>query len=152
METVKGYKVFNPDWTCLGKQYHCPGEFEENVELRVCGSGMHFCENLADCFSYYSFSPDNHVAEVEAFGDVSREGNKCCTNKLRIIREIEWDEVLRICNTGNRNTGNRNTGNRNTGDWNTGNRNTGNWNTGDWNTGDWNTGCFMTKNQTIHFF
>ena len=28
---VKGYKVFNPDWTCRGKQYSCPGNFEEDV-------------------------------------------------------------------------------------------------------------------------
>lgn len=27
--SVKGYKVFNPDWTCRGKQYSCPGTFEE---------------------------------------------------------------------------------------------------------------------------
>ena len=28
MEKVKGYKVFNPDWTCMEKQYSCPGKFE----------------------------------------------------------------------------------------------------------------------------
>jgi hypothetical protein len=26
---VKGYKVFNSDWTCRDKQYTCPGTFEE---------------------------------------------------------------------------------------------------------------------------
>ena len=36
---VKGYKVFNPDWTCRGKQYSCPGNFEEDVTLSVCNSG-----------------------------------------------------------------------------------------------------------------
>lgn len=34
-EFVKGYKVFNPDWTCKGKQYTCPGKFEEDVEISV---------------------------------------------------------------------------------------------------------------------
>ena len=24
-ETVRGYKVFNSDWTCRDKQYTCPG-------------------------------------------------------------------------------------------------------------------------------
>lgn len=28
-EVVHGFKVFNPDWTCRGKQYTCPGKFEE---------------------------------------------------------------------------------------------------------------------------
>lgn len=41
---VKGYKVFNSDWTCRDKQYTCPGEFEEDVELDVCHCGLHFCK------------------------------------------------------------------------------------------------------------
>ena len=165
-EVVRGFKVFRPDWTCSPngntKQYTCPGKFEEEGELDVCGHGMHFCENAADCFNYYSFDGRNKVAEVIAYGQVLKEGNKSCTDKLEIVREIPWDEVLRIvntgknctgrcntgdCNTGNRNTGNRNTGNRNTGDRNTGDRNTGDWNTGNRNTGDCNTGNRNTGNR-----
>ena len=183
---VHGFKVFRPDWTCSPngntKQYTCPGKFEEEGELDVCGHGMHFCQTAADCFNYYSFNSENKVAEVIAYGDVRTDGDKSCTDKLEIVREIPWDEVLRIvnigknctgrcntgdwntgnrntgdCNTGDWNTGNRNTGNRNTGDCNTGNRNTGNRNTGDCNTGDWNkssfnTGCFNTEEQKIMLF
>ena len=173
---VHGFKVFRPDWTCSPngntKQYTCPGKFEEEGELDVCGHGMHFCQTAADCFNYYSFNSENKVAEVIAYGEVRTDGDKSCTDKLEIVREIPWDEVLRIvnigknctgrcntgdCNTGNRNTGNRNTGDCNTGDCNTGNRNTGNWNTGDCNTGDcnkssFNTGCFNTEEQKIMLF
>ena len=151
---VHGFKVFNPDWTCSPngntKQYACPGKFEEEGELNICGHGMHFCQIAADCFNYYSFDSSNKVAEVIAYGDVRTDGNKSCTDKLEIVREITWDEVLRIvnlgknctgfCNTGDRNTGDRNTGDRNTGDRNTGDRNTGNCNTGNCNTGNRNTG------------
>ena len=151
---VHGFKVFRPDWTCSPngntKQYTCPGKFEEEGELDVCGHGMHFCQTAADCFNYYSFNSENKVAEVIAYGDVRTDGDKSCTDKLEIVREIPWDEVLRIvnigknctgrCNTGDRNTGNRNTGDRNTGDRNTGNRNTGDRNTGNRNTGNRNTG------------
>ena len=166
---VHGFKVFRSDWTCSPngntKQYTCPGKFEEEGELVVCFHGMHFCQTAADCFNYYSFDSNNKVAEVIAYGEVQTEDDKSCTDKLEIVREIPWDEVLRIVNigknctgrcntgdwntgncntgdgnTGNCNTGNRNTGNRNTGDWNTGNRNTGDWNTGDRNTGNGNTG------------
>ena len=154
---VHGFKVFNPDWTCRYKQYTCPGKFEEEGELEVCGHGMHFCQTAADCFNYYDFNSDNKVAEVIAYGEVLTEGDKSCTDKLEIVREIAWDEVLHIVNigkncTGNRNTGdwntgNWNTGNCNTGDWNTGNRNTGNRNTGDWNTGNRNTGDWNTGNR-----
>ena len=148
---VKGYKVFDPDWTCSGKQYTCPGKFEEEGELEVCGHGMHFCQTAADCFNYCHFDSKNKVAEVIAYGEVKTDGDKSCTDKLEIVREIPWNEVLRITNIGKNCTGCRNTGNRNTGDWNTGNgntgnRNTGNCNTGDRNTGDWNTGNGNTGN------
>ena len=162
---VHGFKVFNPDWTCSSegntKQYTCPGKFEEEVELDICGQGMQFCQNAADCFNYYSFDSENKVAEVIAYGEVRTNGDKSCTDKLEIVREIPWEEVLRIVNTGknctgNRNTGDCNTGDRNTGhcntgDWNTRNRNTGDCNTGDCNTGSWNTGdCNTGDRNTGH--
>ena len=183
-QPVKGYKVFNPDWTCKGFQYEVGKIFEEDVKPDCCNRGFHFCTKASDCFNYYSFDPSNKVAEVLALGEVDSHSDdtKCCTNKIQIVREISWQELLTIvntgksctglCNTGNRNTGNRNTGDRNTGDRNTGdrntgNRNTGNCNTGDWNTGDWNTGncntgdwnivnassgCFCTEDQKILIF
>ena len=171
---IKGYKVFNPDWTCSPngntKQYTCPCTFEEDVNPSVCNAGMHFCKVAADCFNYYNFNPDNHVAEVAAYGTVVEKGDKCATNKLEIIREIPWAELLEMvntgkgcaglcnsgdcnsgdwnsgnCNSGNRNSGDRNSGNWNSGDWNSGNRNSGDCNSGDrnsgnWNSGDWNSG------------
>ena len=159
---VKGFKVFNPDWTCCHKQYTCPGEFKEDVKPMTCSAGMHFCPDLKDCFEYYQNNPNNHCAEVVALGEVVQDGNKCATNHLQIIREIPWNEVLKrvnqgkgctgILNTGNLNTGNRNTGDRNTGDWNTGNRNTGDWNTGDWNSASFSNGVFCTEEPEILIF
>ncbi len=148
--SVKGYKVFAPDWTCKGKQYTCPGTFEEDVNPSVCNVGMHFCKNAADCFRYYDFDPNNHVAEVIAHGTVAEGENKCATNNLEIVREIPWAEVLEIvntgkactgrCNSGDCNSGNRNSGDWNSGDWNSGDCNSGNRNSGDWNSGDCNSG------------
>ena len=161
---IKGYKVFNPDWTCSPngntKQYTCPCTFEEDVNPSVCNAGMHFCKVAADCFNYYNFNPDNHVAEVAAYGTVVEKGDKCATNKLEIIREIPWAELLEMVNTGkgcaglcnsgncnsgnwnsgNWNSGNRNSGNRNSGNCNSGNRNSGDRNSGNWNSGDCNSG------------
>lgn len=163
---VHGFKVFRYDWTCSPygnrKQYTCPGKFEEEGELDICKHGMHFCQTAADCFNYYNFDSDNRVAEVIAYGNVITEGNKSCTDKLEILREIPWDEVLRIVNIGKNCTGYRNTGDCNTGDCNVGNYNIGafnigdynigNYNTGDWNTSSYNTGCFNTKEQNITLF
>jgi hypothetical protein len=155
-EIIKGFKVFNPDWTCSPngntKQYTCPGKFEEDVTPVRCGQGMHFCKVAADCFNYYDFNPDNHVAEVAAYGEVVEEGDKCATNKLEIIREIPWAELLEMVNTGKGcaglcNSGNRNSGNRNSGDWNSGDWNSGDWNSGNRNSGDWNSGDCNSGNR-----
>jgi hypothetical protein len=163
-EAVRGYKVFNPDWTCRHFQYEVGKVFEEDVEPLCCDRGFHFCLKAADCFNYYSFNSNNKVAEVVALGavDYSEDNSKACTNKIQIVREIPWQELLTIvntgkdctglCNTGNCNTGNCNTGNCNTGDWNTGDRNTGDRNTGDWNSCNQSTGCFCTVQQPIMFF
>ena len=155
-EIIKGFKVFNPDWTCSPngntKQYTCPGKFEEDVTPVRCGQGMHFCKVAADCFNYYDFNPDNHVAEVAAYGTVVEEGDKCATNKLEIIREIPWAELLEMVNTGKGcaglcNSGNRNSGDCNSGDWNSGDCNSGDWNSGDCNSGDWNSGDWNSGNR-----
>ena len=147
MSEVKGYKVFNPDWTCRGFQYEVGKIFEEDVKPSCCDRGFHFCKKAADCFNYYSFNSENKVAEVIALGEVDTDGKKSCTNKIQIVREIPWQELLTIVNIGKDCTGFCNTGNRNTGDWNTGNRNTG-----DWNKSSFNTGCFNTEEQKIMLF
>ena len=157
MENVKGFKVFNPYWTCRGFQYEVGKTYEENVKPSVCDRGFHFCKQAKDCFNYYTFDPNNKVAEVIALGEVAEEGDKCCTNKIQIVREISWEEVLTIVNTGKActglcNSGNRNSGNRNSGDWNSGDCNSGNRNSGDWNKASNTVGCFNTESQKLRFF
>ena len=159
---VKGYKVFNPDWTCRGFQYEVGKIFEENVTPKCCEAGFHFCKELKDCFNYYPFNPDNKVAKVIALGEIDEasDNSKCCTNKIQIVEKISWEDVLRMvnlgkgnigfCNSGKHNSGNHNSGdynsgnhnsgNDNSGDWNSGNHNSGNDNSGDWNSGNWNSG------------
>ena len=149
---MKGYKVFNSDWTCRGFQFEVGKVFEEDVTPVCCDKGFHFCTKASDCFSYYDFDPNNKVAEVEALGEIDSndEDSKCCTNKIKIVREINWQEVLELvnlgkactglCNSGDCNSGNRNSGDCNSGDCNSGNRNSGDCNSGNRNSGDCNSG------------
>lgn len=163
---VLGYKVFNPDWTCREFQYEVGKSYEHKGEIGICEAGFHFCLRLIDCFTYYSFDKNNKVAEVEAFGRVQVSGNKCVTNKIKIVKELDWLEVLEKinigrfcegkgntadCNTGHYNTGGYNKGDRNTGSWNEGYRNTGSQNYGNYNTqvknlGDFNSGSYNIGN------
>ena len=154
-----GYKAFNKDWTCRGFQYEV-GKTYIMKEIPVCcNQGFHFCTNIADCFKHYANNPEStKIALVEALGDIDKEveDSKCCTNKIKIVKEISFTEAYELgnrgkCNTGfgnagNWNTGDRNTGNRNAGNWNTGDRNAGNSNAGNWNTGDRNAGDSNTGN------
>ena len=137
MENVKGFKVFNPDWTCRGFQYEVGKVYEEDVKPSVCDIGFHFCKQAKDCFNYYRFDPNNKVAEVIALGDVAEDGDKCSTNRIQIVREVTWEEVLTIVNTGKACTGFCNSGD---------------WNSGDWNKASNVVGCFNTKNQKLRFF
>ncbi|HGS8889063.1 TPA: pentapeptide repeat-containing protein [Clostridioides difficile] len=141
LETIiEGYKVFNPDWTCRNFKYEVGKTYEHDGDIEVCEAGFHFCQKAIDCFNYYSFDNKNKVAKIEAIGLIKTDGDKSVTNKITIVKEIEWEELLNIVNIGNNNTGYGNTGNHNTGNHNTGNHNTGYRNTGDYNTGNGNTG------------
>ena len=164
--SVKGYKVFNPDWTCRGFQYEVGRIYKKDVEPKICNRGFHFCEKMANCFNYYSFDSKNKVAEVLALGEVVTKGDKSCTNEIQIVREIPWAEVLEIVNMGEScsgyyNNGNHNSGNYNSGNWNSGNHNSGhrnsghsnsghsnsgNCNSGNCNSGDWNSGNHNSGN------
>ena len=139
---MRGYKVFNPDWTCRGFQFEIGEIYEEDVTPSCCERGFHFCTELKDCFSYYPFDPNNKVAEIEALGEIDAESdeNKHCTNKIKIVREISWEEVLKMVNTGEANTGLCNSGNCNSGRYNSGSHNSGRYNSGSHNSGSHNSG------------
>ena len=152
--TKVGYKVFLPDWRSGSGDlppFEVGVEYVHNGKIEICESGFHYCENLIDCFEYYDWDIENKVCLIHVDGSVSMsKGNKSVTSKFTIIRELDWNEVFKVCNTGlnctgnrnsgNRNSGNMNSGNRNSGDRNSGDRNSGNWNSGNWNSGNMNSG------------
>lgn len=148
IDGVKGYKMFRHDWTCCpdekSKQYTCPGIFEMEGYIELGERGMHFCQKIEDCFRYYPVDSSFHVAEVIAHGEVLIGDTNCCTTKLEIIRELTWEEVFRLANTGVWNIGYSNSGNYNNGDFNSGSLNVGNYNVGNYNVGDVNTGDHNT--------
>lgn len=94
---MKGYKVFNSDWTCRGFQYEVGKTYEMNDEPIICKQGFHFCTDPKDCFKYYNFWDDIKIAEIEALGDIDKEytyaDGKCCTNKIKIIRELSLKDA-----------------------------------------------------------
>ena len=151
---MKGYKVFNENFRCRDFQFGLGQTYIHQGDVFLCKSGFHFCEKPVDCFSYYAFDPRNIVCEIEA-SDVSeerhKEDSKRVCGKITIVRQLEWKEVLDICNTGKDNTGynnigDGNAGNGNVGDYNRGNNNVGDGNYGACNTGNSNRGAFNSGN------
>ena len=135
----KGYKVFNSDWTCRDFQYEVGKTYEIKSKPILCENGFHYCLKLIDCFRYYDFNPQNKVAKIIAHGiiDGDNNDNKHCTNKIEIVEEITWYEVLDMVNSGSGNSGYLNSGN---------------YNSGDYNSGNYNSGCFNTDEPTLRMF
>ena len=93
---MKGYKMFDEDWKCLGFQYKVGETYTHQGEISMCNAGFHFCKELQQCFGFYKAVTWNHIAEVEALGEVIEGRNKCVTNQIKIIREISFDEINRF--------------------------------------------------------
>ena len=98
----KGYKIFNPDWTCINMHYACPATFNlENKDNLEFGKwGFHFCKYLADCYSYYPEAlEDNnyHICEINALGRVTYPDDQVdsarCTDKIEIVKELTKVEI-----------------------------------------------------------
>lgn len=93
---MKGYNFFDADWKCRGFQYKIGKTYETNEPISLCRNGFHFCQKLEQCFGYYDAVTWNHIAEVEALGEVISGGDKSVTDKIKIIREITWNEIKNI--------------------------------------------------------
>jgi len=142
---MKGYKVFKSDWTCRGFQYEVGKTYEMKEAPVCCGRGFHFCRKLIDCFNCYRFDSENKVAEIEAMGAIDKRDSKFCTNKIKIIRELTWHEVLDLVNTGKDNTGKKTqaTGTQGTGTQGTGTQETRTQETGTQETRTQETGTLL---------
>jgi hypothetical protein len=141
MNKIRVYKVFDPDWKCKGFQYEVGKTYSMKEDPILCERGFHGCKKVNDCFTYYSFDPKNKVAECELFGTViGEDGNKQAGNNITILKEISWEEMLVLANTGSGNSGHSNSGSSNSGNSNSGHSNSGGWNSGSRNSGYCNSG------------
>ena len=89
---MKGYKGFSHGMVCRGKQYQENTEFTE-PEAKICESGMHFCPNPFDVWSFYPPTDENgnlnEFAEVEALDDPQTDDIKYCSSRLWIGAKLD---------------------------------------------------------------
>ena len=100
-EKIKGYKGFNKDMTCRGKQYKENTTYEENGK-DICNAGvMHFCKNPWDVLNYYPIVNKNgeisEFADVEAQGELFEQEDKSATTKLHIGAKLGLKGFVKAC-------------------------------------------------------
>lgn len=91
---MKGYKAMEPDMTCRGFKYEVGGVYETEELPVPCYTGFHFCEQPGQVFAYYN-RWESRVFEVDALGIVEVDGDKSCTDRIRIVRELSPAERWR---------------------------------------------------------
>ena len=144
-------KGFDKNLCCRGMQFEIGKIYDTGAkdnELSLCSNTVfHYCDNIQKVHEHYRVDEDNRFCEIEVLGREISDGEKCGSNKIRIVREITADELNIMLGKINGNTGIFNTGDWNTGDWNTGDRNTG-----IFNSCNYSTGVFCNKKEKIRIF
>ena len=137
-------KGFDKNLCCRGMQFEVGKTYDTGAkdnEIKLCSNTVfHYCNSTEQVHSYYSCDPAKHnrFCEIKVLGAEIADGEKCGSNRIKIVREIIGDELKVLTRQVDGNTGLFNSGYRNSGDWNSGYRNSGYRNSGDWNSGDWN--------------
>jgi hypothetical protein len=93
---MKGYKGFYDDLTAYGDfQYRVGDEYVMYEDPVICRRGFHFCGRLSNTMNY--FPPlKSRYCEVLALGKLDRLGDKYCTDRIRIVRELSVPEIREI--------------------------------------------------------
>lgn len=139
-------KGFDKNLCCRGMQFEVGKIYDTGAkddEIKLCSNTVyHYCENIMQAHRYYSCIPDlqNRFCEIEVLGAEVTDGQKCGSNKIKIVREIVGDELKTLIGQINGNTGLFNSGS-----WNSGNRNSGGWNSGYWNSCNGSNGVFCNQ-------
>ena len=97
--SVIGYKGFDSKLRGMGMQFEVGKTFEVDGDPKTVRNGMHFCTEPFGVFDYYPRRCGNRYCIVEALGQISTDNNlntRASTNKMRIIKEISEDEMVRI--------------------------------------------------------
>lgn len=97
--SVIGYKGFDSKLRGMGMQFEVGKTFEVNGDPKTVRNGMHFCTEPFGVFDYYPRRCGNRYCVVEALGQISTDDSlntRAFTNKMRIIKEISEDEMVRI--------------------------------------------------------
>ena len=139
-------KGFNKNLCCRGMQFEVGKIYDTGAkddEIRLCSNTVyHYCDNIKQVHTHYSCDPacQNRFCEIEVLGAEITDGEKCGSNKIKLVREIVGDELKTLIGQINGNTGLFNSGSCNSGS-----SNSGSWNSGSWNSCNYSNGVFCNQ-------
>ncbi len=81
------------DGRCRGILFEVGKTYTYFDDLIMCLQGYHFCQKLNDVFSYYGSFPETKVMEIEVLGDVITRGDKSVTNRFKVLRFLNSEEL-----------------------------------------------------------
>lgn len=105
---IYGFKGFNKDLTCRRFQFEVGKVFKHEGDLKICNKGFHYCLNLKDVSTYYSFIDYHRFFLVKAkfHNNINyNQSDKSVTDEIELIEEIplklikEYQEYLKIKNS-----------------------------------------------------
>lgn len=88
MKKILGVKGFDKDLRCRNFQYEIGKTYSIDAMPKLCDLGFHYCQEIKDVYGYYKNSNGNRFCIVEILGDIDLGVGKCCTNKIKILKEI----------------------------------------------------------------
>lgn len=104
LAVVTGYKAFEPDLTCRGKQYTPKTWHKEQGATEICRKGlMHFCKNPLDVWLYYRPIQNmrtcylNVYTQVVAKGTIFEDGTKSAATELFVGEKLSLAQYLKLC-------------------------------------------------------
>ena len=94
---IIGYKA-TYNFKCLDQVYEIGQEYKLDHKPEMCVSGFHYCLNAIQTIRYYPINKEFKLLEIEDLSsDTITDGNKSCSNHIKIIREItEPDELMNL--------------------------------------------------------
>lgn len=94
---IPGYKGFDKEMCCRGKKYleETESGLPENATIKLCSSGLHYCENLMNCFEWYRPS-ESIFAKILDVGDRRDVGpEKNATDRIRVKKIMSTTELAK---------------------------------------------------------
>ena len=75
-----------------GMTYEMNVTYEIVGEIIPCTNGFHYCKKIKNLFKYYK-NGNIRIFECEVDREVTKDGIKYCTNKIKLTRELSEEEI-----------------------------------------------------------